>query len=66
MTKVHADRGRFFEDFVVGDVYQNPIGRTISETDNTWLTLLTMNTNQLHFNADFAAATEFGRPLVNS
>jgi itaconyl-CoA hydratase len=43
--------GRFFEDFEIGDVYQHPFGRTITETDNTWFTLLTCNTNQMHFNA---------------
>ena len=59
-------RGRFFEDFEVGDVYRSRIGRTISETDNTWFTALTMNTNQVHFNAEFAARTRFGKPLVNS
>ena len=64
MTEPHG--GRFFEDFTVGDVYRHAIGRTLSETDNTWFTLLTCNTNQIHFNADFAAHTEFGRPLMNS
>lgn len=59
-------QGRFFEDFEVGDVYRHPLGRTISEADNTWFTLLTMNTNQMHFNADYAARSEFGRPLVVS
>ena len=59
-------RGRFFEDFKVGDVYRHAIGRTLSETDNTWITLLTCNTNEIHFNADYAAQTEFGRPLMNS
>jgi acyl dehydratase len=58
--------GRFFEDFEVGDVYRSRIGRTISEADNTWLTLLTNNSNQIHFNAHYASRTEFGRPLVNS
>lgn len=57
---------RYFEDFEVGAVYRFPLGRTVTETDNTWFTLLTMNTNQVHFNGDFAARTEFGRPLVNS
>ncbi len=46
--------GRFFDDFTVGDVYQHPFGRTISETDNAWFTLLTCNTNQMHFNADLS------------
>lgn len=58
--------GRFFEDFEVGDVYQHPLGRTVTETDNTWFTLMTMNTNQMHFNTEYAARSEFGRPLVVS
>ena len=58
--------GRYFEDFEVGHVYQHRPGRTISETDNTWFTLLTMNTHPLHFDAEYAAASEFGRLLVNS
>jgi itaconyl-CoA hydratase len=59
-------RGRFLEDFDVGDTFSSRLGRTISETDNTWFTLLTMNSNQLHFNTEFAAHTEFERPLVVS
>lgn len=59
-------RGRLFEDFEVGDVYRSRLGRTVSEVDNTWFTCLTMNTNQVHFNAEFAGRTRFGRPLVNS
>ena len=59
-------RGRFLEDFVVGAVYRHPLGRTISETDNTWFTLLTMNTNPIHFDRVHAERTEFGRPLVSS
>jgi itaconyl-CoA hydratase len=59
-------RGRFYEDFAVGDVYRSRLGRTISEVDNTWFTALTMNTNQVHFNQAFAERTRFGRMLVNS
>jgi acyl dehydratase len=59
-------QGRFFEDFEVGDVYQHPLGRTVSEVDNTWFTLLTMNTSEMHFNQVHAARSEFGRPLVVS
>ena len=59
-------RGRYYEDFEVGDVYQHLLGRTISEADNTWFTLLTMNTNQMHFNAHYAEKSTFGRLLVNS
>lgn len=58
--------GRFLEDFRVGDVYRHAGGRTITETDNIWFTLLTNNTHQIHLNADYAARTEFGRPLVVS
>ncbi|MDE3193633.1 MAG: MaoC family dehydratase [Chloroflexota bacterium] len=58
--------GRYFEDFAVGDVYRSRIGRTISETDNTQFTLLTNNTNQIHFNEHYAQGTEFKRTLVNS
>ena len=59
-------QGRFFEDFEVGAIYQHPLGRTVTENDNTWFTLLTMNTNQLHFNTQYAARSEFERPLVVS
>ncbi len=58
--------GRAFEEFVVGDVYEHRPGRTISEADNVWFTLLTMNTHPLHFDHVYAAKTEFKRPLVNS
>jgi acyl dehydratase len=58
--------GRFFEDFTVGDRYRHPLGRTITETDNIWFTLLTNNTHQVHFNADYASRTEFKQPLVVS
>lgn len=59
-------QGRSFEDFTVGDVYRSRIGRTITDADNTHFTLLTNNTNQIHFNEHYAETTEFGRPLVNS
>lgn len=58
--------GRYFEDFAVGDVYEHRPGRTITDTDNTWFTLLTMNTHPLHFDVEYAKASEFGRPLVCS
>jgi acyl dehydratase len=58
--------GRYFEDFVVGDLYRHPMGRTITEADNIWFTLLTMNTNQMHFNAHYAKSSTFERYLVNS
>ena len=58
--------GRYYEDFEVGHIYQHRPGRTISEVDNTWFTLLTMNTHPLHFDAEYAKASEFGKILVNS
>jgi itaconyl-CoA hydratase len=58
--------GRVFEDFVVGDVYEHPLGRTLLAADNVWFTCLTMNTNPIHFDATYAAQTEFGKPLMNS
>ena len=58
--------GRAFEDFVVGHVYEHRPGRTITDTDNVWFTLLTMNTHPAHFDYEFAKRTEFGKPLVCS
>lgn len=58
--------GRFLEDFEVGDVYRCRHGRTVTEADNIQFTLLTNNTNQIHFNRDYGARTPWGRCLVNS
>jgi itaconyl-CoA hydratase len=59
-------QGRFFEDFQVGDVYRHPLGRTVLDVDNAWLTLLTQNTAPLHFDAHFSRQTMWGKPLVDS
>ena len=59
-------QGRYFEDFGVGDIYRSRIGRTITEADNIWFTLLTNNTNQIHFNNEYSKRTDFGRCLINS
>ena len=66
MSVVSGWEGRYFDDFNVGDVYRCRLGRTLTETDNTWFTLLTSNTNQIHFNSDYARRTEFGKCLINS
>src|ERR1051325_5351746 len=58
--------GRYFEDFEVGDIYRCRLGRTVTENDNIWFTLLTNNTNQIHFNNEYGKRTEFGRCLINS
>jgi itaconyl-CoA hydratase len=58
--------GRAFEDFKVGQVIRHPLGRTVTAADNTWTTLIAVNTNPIHFDAHYAAQTEFKKPLVNS
>jgi len=58
--------GRYFEDFEPGHFYEHRPGRTITESDNTWFTLLTMNQHPVHFDAEYAKNSEFGKPLVNS
>ncbi|MEO0578439.1 MAG: MaoC family dehydratase [Pseudomonadota bacterium] len=64
--RFQAAAGRWYEDFAVGDVYEHRPGRTITQQDNAWFTLLTMNTHPLHFDEVYAAGTEFGKPLVAS
>ncbi len=66
MTVREGWQGRFFEDFEIGDVYKHGLGRTVTQADNIWFTLLTQNTARVHFDANYAKQTEFGRPLVNS
>lgn len=66
MVEREGWRGRFFEDFTVGDLYRHPLGRTVTTTDNVWFTLLTQNTAPIHFDRHYAAQTPFGRPLVDS
>ncbi|HYC04415.1 MAG TPA: MaoC family dehydratase [Azospirillaceae bacterium] len=58
--------GRYYEDFNVGDIYEHRPGRTLTETDNTWFTLLTMNTHPMHFDAEYAKHSEFGRCIICS
>ena len=58
--------GRVFEDFTIGDVYEHPLGRTILDADNVWFSCLTMNTNPIHFDGEYAAKTRFKKRLVNS
>ncbi len=64
--RTRADIGRTYDDFVVGHIYEHRPGRTISEADNTWFTLLTMNQHPLHFDREYARHSEFGQPIVNS
>src|SRR6266513_4822808 len=66
MTAKPGWTGRVYEDFAVGDVYEHPLGRTVLSADNVWFTLLTQNTNPIHFDHAYAAQTEYKRPLVDS
>jgi len=66
MPKGTRMSGYFFEDYEVGAIFKHWPGRTITETDNTWITLITMNTHPIHFDVNFASKQEFGKPLVNS
>ena len=59
-------QGRYFEDFVEGHVYEHRPGRTITDADNVWFTLLTMNTHPAHFDYELSKDTEFKKPLVVS
>lgn len=65
-TVVRGWEGRLFEDFSVGDIYYHPFGKTVTEADNQCFTLMTQNVSKTHVDRNFAAGTEFGRPLVNS
>jgi itaconyl-CoA hydratase len=65
-NRYRAASGRYYEDFTVGDVYEHRPGRTVSQQDNAWFTLLTMNTHPLHFDEEYAKGTEFGKPLICS
>ena len=59
-------QGRYFEDFEIGDIYRSRFGRTVTEADNQIFTHLTLNTNPLHFDAEYTAKTKWGQILVNS
>jgi acyl dehydratase len=57
---------RTYEEMEVGAVYRSRFGRTVLDADNVWFTLLTMNSNPIHFDAEHAANTEWKKPLVDS
>lgn len=58
--------GRYFEDFNVGDIYYHSAGKTVTATDNQWFTLLTQNCAKIHVDSNYAAQTEFKKPIVVS
>jgi len=56
--------GRCFEEFEIGQIFEHWPGRTITEADNTWFSLLTMNQHPLHLDAHYANQTQHGQRLV--
>lgn len=58
--------GRYYEDFEIGHIYEHRPSRTVTQQDNIWFTLLTMNTHPLHFDEEYAKHSEFGRCIVAS
>lgn len=63
---LNRPQGRYFEELTPGTVIRHRVTRTITEADNVFFTTLTMNPQPLHLDREYAAATEFGQPLVNS
>ena len=64
--RYRESHGPYYDDFDIGDIIEHRPGRTITESDNIWMSLLSMNAHPLHIDASFAASTEFGKPLVSS
>ncbi len=58
--------GLYFEQFQTGQVFKHAVTRTVTETDNTLFSTMTLNMQPLHIDAHFSAGTEFGQRLVNS
>lgn len=58
--------GLHYDEFVVGDVFEHRPGRTVTELDNIWQSLVNMNNHPVHIDAAYAQHTEFERLLVNS
>lgn len=65
-NRYRATYGRYYGDFVVGDVYEHRPGRTLTLTDNIHFSLLTMNYHPMHCDSAYAAKSEFKQPLINS
>ena len=65
-NRYREDQGLYYEEFEVGDVFEHRPGRTITDVDNIWFTLLTMNTQQVHFDQNYASKTEWKKLLVDS
>lgn len=64
--RYREEHGLSFADFDIGDIYEHRPGRTITQTDNTWMSLVCMNNHPLHIDSEYAEGTEFGAVLVSS
>ncbi|PHM51215.1 MaoC family dehydratase [Xenorhabdus sp. KK7.4] len=64
--RYRESHGLYFDDFNIGDVYEHKPGRTVTEVDNIWQSLINMNTHPLHIDNEYAKKTEFGQTLVSS
>lgn len=58
--------GLYLEEFVVGNVIRHPLTKSVTESDNMLFSVMTLNPQPLHIDFDFAARSEWGKPLVNS
>lgn len=65
MAEHRRQFGRYLEELVPGDVYVHWPARTVTDHDETWFSLMTMNQNPLHIDAEFASKSEHGRRLIN-
>lgn len=65
-NRYRETQGLYFEEFNVGDIFEHRPGRTLTDVDNIWFTLLTMNTQQVHFDQAYASKTEWKKLLVDS
>lgn len=64
--RYQENHGLYYDDFTIGDIYEHHPGRTITDADNIWQSLINLNNHPLHSDHHFASTTEFGRPLVSS
>ena len=60
---MQSGEGVFYEDLIVKQKIKHPLGRTLTDTDNIWFTLLTCNTNQIHFNQDYTKKNYSRKPF---
>ncbi|EXU76225.1 MaoC family dehydratase [Erwinia mallotivora] len=65
-NRYEESHGLWYEDFIPGEIYMHKPGRTVTEADNIWQSLINLNNHPLHIDNEYAKDTEFGKPLVSS